>query len=78
MANDVEIHQSTGIVRVELDGSITICPGPSAAGLSFYSPAGAGPFYQQQTVTGSKGGNAALASLITALANLGLVVDGSS
>ena len=32
----------------------------------------------QQTVTGSKGGNAALASLVTALANLGLIVDGTS
>jgi hypothetical protein len=78
MANDVEINQATGIVRVELDGSITICPGSAAQGLAFYSPAGAGPFVQQQTVTGSKGGNAALASLISALANLGLIVDGSS
>ena len=32
----------------------------------------------QQTVTGSKGGNAALASLITALANTGLIVDGTT
>lgn len=30
------------------------------------------------TVTGSKGGNAALASLLTALANLGLVVDSTT
>ena len=32
----------------------------------------------QQTVTGSRGGNAALASLITKLATLGLIVDGTS
>lgn len=32
----------------------------------------------QQTVTGSRGGNAALASLLTKLATLGLIVDGSS
>lgn len=32
----------------------------------------------QQTVTGSRGGNAALASLLTALAAYGLVVDGST
>lgn len=32
----------------------------------------------RQTVTGSKGGNAALASLITKLANLGLIVDGTT
>ena len=31
----------------------------------------------KQTVTGAKGGNAALASLITALATLGLVTDGT-
>lgn len=30
------------------------------------------------TVTGSKGGNAALASLLTALAGLGLVKDGTT
>lgn len=32
----------------------------------------------KQTVTGSRGGNAALASLLTALANLGLITDSSS
>ena len=32
----------------------------------------------QPTVTGSRGGNAALASLLTALANLGLIVNSSS
>ena len=32
----------------------------------------------QKTITGSRGGNAALASLLTALAAYGLVVDGSS
>lgn len=32
----------------------------------------------QQTVTGSRGGNAALADLLTKLATLGLIVDGSS
>lgn len=32
----------------------------------------------KQTVTGSRGGNAALASLLTALANLGLLTDGTS
>lgn len=32
----------------------------------------------KQTVTGSKGANAALASLLTALSTIGLVVDSSS
>ena len=30
------------------------------------------------TVTGSRGGNAALASLLTALASYGLIVDGTT
>lgn len=30
------------------------------------------------TVTGSRGGNAALASLLTALASYGLIIDGTS
>jgi hypothetical protein len=32
----------------------------------------------KQTVTGSRGGNAALADLLTKLANLGLITDGTS
>lgn len=32
----------------------------------------------RQTVTGSRGGNAALASVLTALSNLGLIIDSSS
>jgi hypothetical protein len=36
------------------------------------------PAQQRQKVTGAKGGNAALASLLTALANLGFIVDGTT
>lgn len=43
--------------------------------LTFY---GGGSPTTQQTVTGSRGGNVALASLLTALATLGLVVDGTT
>jgi hypothetical protein len=32
----------------------------------------------KQTITGSRGGNAALASLLTALANHGLITDSST
>jgi len=32
----------------------------------------------RQTVTGSKGGNAALADLLTKLANIGLIVDSTT
>lgn len=42
--------------------------------ISFYGAAGA----TQQTITGSRGGNAALASLLTALDALGIIVDSSS
>jgi hypothetical protein len=60
-------------VRVKYtDGSLLFEVG--APGLGFYGHApGAQP-----TVAGSKGGNAALTSLMTALAGLGLVVDGTS
>lgn len=40
--------------------------------------AGAMPRQPKQTVTGAKGGNAALTSLLTALANLGLIVDATT
>lgn len=46
----------------------------SAAGIGFFG----GAVAAKQTVTGSKGGNAALASLLTALANYGLITDSSS
>jgi len=46
----------------------------SADPISFH---GATPV-AQQTVTGSRGGNAALASLLTALETLGIIVDSSS
>lgn len=36
------------------------------------------PAQERQTVTGAKGGNAALTSLITALANLGFITDSTT
>jgi hypothetical protein len=42
--------------------------------LGFYGSAG----INKPTVTGSRGGNATLASLLTLLANMGLIVDGST
>lgn len=45
-----------------------------ATTLGFYSS----PPVNKQTVTGSKGGNAALSSLLAALANLGLISDGTT
>lgn len=45
--------------------------------IGFFSTVAAAPV-AQQTVTGSKGSNAALTSLLTALAAYGLIVDSSS
>ncbi len=46
------------------------------SGLSFFTGPATGVY--QQTVTGSRGGNAALASLLTKLANYGLIADSTS
>jgi hypothetical protein len=46
----------------------------SVSGIAFFGAAG----NTKQTVTGSRGGNAALASLLTALASYGLITDSSS
>jgi hypothetical protein len=54
-------------------GDLTL--GRSTNKLAFY---GASPARSKQTVTGSKGANAALTSLLTALANLGLITDSST
>lgn len=53
---------------------IRITGNASGVKLSFY----AGTPQLKQTVTGSRGANAALASLLTALANLGLITDSTS
>jgi hypothetical protein len=58
------IFVGTGAERVNINGSP----------LSFFSSAGTG----LQTVTGSRAGNAALASLLTALANYGLITNSST
>lgn len=54
------------VIRFEADGA--------AAMLAFYGSAAVA----KQTVTGSRGANAALADLLTKLATLGLIIDGSS
>lgn len=67
------------ILRVDDSGGITIGTVKLATSttqkLRFYGTA-AGT--AQQTVTGSRGGNAALADLLTKLATLGLIVDGTT
>ena len=59
-------------VYIEDDGAVRFQT--NSTGLAFF---GATPV-AKPTVTGSRGGNAALASVLTALANLGLITDSSS
>jgi hypothetical protein len=69
--------RSGGNNRVTASGSIvTINASLAHTGTSvgFYSTSAA----VKQTVSGSRGGNAALASLLTALATVGLITDSSS
>jgi len=65
---------TAGTVSIKAGAVEAIAIGGSGE-LGFYS--GSTPV-AKQTITGSRGGNAALASYITALANLGLVIDGTT
>lgn len=71
-ANRLEI-KSNGQFVFTPDGSTTVLT-VDANGIGFYSTAG----QAKPTVSGSRGANAALASLLTALAGLGLLTDSSS
>ena len=55
---------------LEIDGSLN----HDGSTVGFYNTSPA----SKQTVTGSRGGNAALASLLTALSTIGLVTDSST
>lgn len=65
-------------VGLTLNGAVTANGNAQLAGasstLGFYGSAGT----TKPTITGAKGGNAALGSLISALAALGLIVDATS
>ncbi len=63
------IQMSGGIVTVSSSFKASTLPG-----IGFYGTAATA----KQTVTGAKGSNAALASLLTALSTLGLITDSSS
>lgn len=62
----------TNNVRIIANGATEVTIGAGAIG--FFAAAAT----TKQTVTGSRGGNAALASLLTSLANYGLITDSSS
>lgn len=76
------IHRGTGTLALNaLDsGGIALQSNTgtkvfvNATGIGFYGTGGVA----KQTVTGSRGGNAALASLLTALANIGLITNSTS
>ncbi len=86
--NSITLTASAAASGVTAGGGISLLEGAGTGGgargtiavgaattavLKFYNTGGA----VQATVTGAKGGNAALGSLLTALAAIGLVVDGS-
>lgn len=80
-ADIVGFVNAAGTVRhlaIEANGTLVAESAVKLAGassaLGFYGSAGA----VKPTVTGSKGANAALGSLLTALASLGLITDSSS
>ena len=67
------VGKGTGGVRIQ-DGAGANKVRVNTTGIGFF---GANPA-AKPTITGAKDGNAALASLITALAQLGLVTDSTS
>lgn len=68
------IHVLTGDSRFDADVYLCGSGGGPSGNLSFFGSGGAG----QLTAGGSRGGNTALASLISILATYGLIVDGTS
>lgn len=60
----ITVRQNSGTIRIQTDGN----------GIGFF---GVTPV-ARPNVTGSRGGNAALASLLTSLANLGLITDSTT
>lgn len=66
------LKSDSGSVLIQSPG--TVLEAGTGQTLGFFNT----PPVARPTVTGSRGGNAALASLLTQLATLGLIVDGSS
>lgn len=66
---------SSGTVELGSVSGLTVLSGTSSSLSFFGSPSGG---HAQVTVTGSRGGNAALANLLTALSQYNLIQDGTS
>jgi len=74
MTNSSSTMRAIAATKISLESAwVAVGDDPSHA-VGFYGSA----HQAQQTVTGSRGGNAALASLLAALANFGLIVDGTT
>lgn len=71
---DVQIARVATNDRVQIANADNCVLGGTGKAVGFYGTAG----NTLQTVSGSRGGNAALASLMTALSNLGLFTDGTT
>lgn len=67
-------YATAGLSNVQLQSDVINIGSHTTDKIGFYTTGGVA----KQTVTGSRGANAALASLLTALANLGLITDSSS
>jgi hypothetical protein len=67
------LYADSGLFRVHLTGTGDRFA-VSATGMAFFGASG----NTKQTVTGSRGGNAALASLLTALASYGQITDSTT
>ena len=67
---------TTGLGHITLDASNVDVAPTSGSKVGFFNPGG-GPV-GRQTITGSRGGNVALANLLTALANLGLIANSTT
>lgn len=73
LGSPISIVRSTGVVTIG-PGGLQTTGACTFGAVGFHGAAPVGP----QTITGAKGGNAALGSLLTALANTGLITDGTT
>lgn len=72
VADDYEIYKSAGEIYLNVGSTRALRVGAATVGFYNTSPA------IRQTITGSRGGNAALASLLTGLATIGLITDSTT
>lgn len=72
----IDLVAQGGYVTVSANGQGRVFIGASGDLLGFFSSGGGGAV--RQTVTGSKGGNVALANLLSALASYNLIVDSTT